>query len=143
MTRRDPAQLGLFGTVPAASAPQSGRQCPPARVSRRKDTGPGANPLVAKDVLAEVRDGRFALLDDTDRVLVFEDTDRVRTALDEDVVHHLISVGYVARGGSRDTVSAMHGAIRRPVTPLKLTARGRTMLQRWSNLSDYPGGARP
>ncbi|WP_134661664.1 MULTISPECIES: hypothetical protein [unclassified Amycolatopsis] len=143
MTRRDPAQLGLFGTVPAASAPQSGRQCPPARASRRKDTGQGANPLVAKDVLAEIRDGRFALLDDTDRVLVFEDTDRVRTALDEDVVHHLISVGYVAPGGSRDTVSAMHGAIRRPVTPLKLTARGRTMLQRWSNLSGYPGGARP
>ncbi|WP_101437480.1 hypothetical protein [Amycolatopsis echigonensis] len=135
MTRRDPAQLGLFGTVDAAPAPQSGRQCPPARVNRRKDTGQGANPSVAKDVLAEVREGRFALLDDTDRVLVFEDTDRVRAALDEEVVLHLMSIGYVTQGGSRDTVSAMHGAIRRPVTPLKLTARGRTMLQRWSNLT--------
>ena len=133
MTRQDPGQLGLFGTVPAAAHPESGRQCPPAR-PRRGKPGQGANPLVAKDVLAEVRDGRFGLLDDTDRVLVFEDADRVRAALDEDVVLHLISIGYVARGGSRDTVSARHGAIMRPVTPLKLTQRGRAMLQRWSNL---------
>ncbi|MFE3179080.1 hypothetical protein ACFXPA_44380 [Amycolatopsis sp. NPDC059090] len=139
MTRRDPAQLGLFGTVDTAPAPQSGRQCPPPRASRRKNASGGANPSVAKDVLAEVRDGRFALLDDTDRVLVFEDADRVRAALDEDVVHHLISGGYVSRGGSRDVVSAMHGAIRRPVTPLKLTARGRTTLQRWSNLARTEG----
>ncbi|MFD9893537.1 hypothetical protein ACFWY9_29690, partial [Amycolatopsis sp. NPDC059027] len=61
MTRRaDPAQLGLFGNVPAASQPASGRQCPPARGRKSASRGP-ANPLVAKDVLAEVQQGRFGL----------------------------------------------------------------------------------
>ncbi|MEU4675168.1 hypothetical protein AB0F91_46340 [Amycolatopsis sp. NPDC023774] len=90
---------------------------------------------MAKDVLAEVRDGRFALLDDTDRVMVFEDTDRVRFALEEDIVLHLMSIDYIQRGAGRDEVFAYHGAIQRLVTPMKLTAKGRTMLQRWANLA--------
>ncbi|MFF4591779.1 hypothetical protein [Amycolatopsis sp. NPDC001319] len=133
----DPGQMGLFGTVDRAPAPTSRRQCPPAKPPGRKPAGHVGNPLVAKDVLAEVREGRFALLDDTDRVMVFEDTDRVRLALEEDIVMHLMSIEYVRRGANRDTVTAYHGAVRRPVTPLKLTPRGRDMLQRWSSLVGF------
>ncbi|WIX81715.1 hypothetical protein QRX50_13605 [Amycolatopsis carbonis] len=130
----DPGQFGLFGGVASAPPPASGRQCPPAK-SRKPRGGHVGNPLVAKDVLAEVQEGRFALLDDTDRVVVFEDTNWVRVALDEDIVLHLLSIDYIRRGPARDTVTAYHGAVRRPVTPLKLTPRGRSMLQRWSNLA--------
>lgn len=134
MTRRaNPDQLSLIGMVDPAPTPTSGRQCPPAR-GRKKPKGTSGNPLVAKDVLAEVNDGHYGLLDDTDKVVVFEDGERVRAALDEDIVHHLITNGYVDRSHARETISCMHGVIRRPVLPLRLTRRGRDMLQRWSNL---------
>lgn len=135
MSRRNPGQLDLFGPVAPAPSPTSGRQCPPARQGRRKPPGTPGNPLVAKDVLAELHEGRFGLLDDTDKVMVFEDTEHVRAALDEDIVLHLLSIGYVDRAPARETVSCLHGVIRRPVLPLRLTRRGRDMLQRWSNLA--------
>ncbi|MEC3975941.1 hypothetical protein [Amycolatopsis sp. H20-H5] len=134
--RRNPDQIGLFGTVTTAPAPVPARQCPPPR-GKKPGRAP-ANPLIAKEVLAEVNLGRFGLLDDTDRVMVFEDDDRVRAALDEDLVHHLISGGYIERCPARETVSAKHGAITRPILPLRLTKRGRDMLQRWSNLHPLP-----
>ncbi|TQJ05446.1 hypothetical protein [Amycolatopsis cihanbeyliensis] len=90
---------------------------------------------MAVEVLAEIEQYRYGMLDDTDRVVVFEDTDRVRMALDEDAVHHLISQGYAQRCPARETVSCHHGAIRKPVTPLRLTKRGRTLLYRWSSLA--------
>jgi hypothetical protein len=138
MTRRtDPAQPGLFDTPAPAPAPSAGRACPPAR-GRRKPGSVG-NPLVAKDVLAEVRDGRFGLLDDTDRVMVLDGDGHCRAALEEDVVMHLVSIGYVERSPARGTISCLHGVVRKPVLPLRLTRRGRDMLHRWSNLAPFGG----
>jgi hypothetical protein len=134
MTRRaDPGQLGLFGSPAPAPAPAPGRACPPAR-GRRKPGSVG-NPLVAKDVLAEVLDGKFGLLDDTDRVVVLDGEGHCRAALEEDIVLHLVSVGYVDRHPYRERISCLHGVVRKPVLPLRLTRRGRDMLQRWSNLA--------
>jgi hypothetical protein len=123
-------QLDLF-TTPGRSAPAPARACLPPRT---RATRTPATPAVAQDVLVEIVDGRYGLLDDTDRVVVFEDTDRVRLAVDEDVVHTLTSQGYVQAHPPRDTVSCLHGAIRKPVTPLRLTASGRRLLARWSAL---------
>ncbi|EOD70345.1 hypothetical protein [Amycolatopsis vancoresmycina] len=139
MTRRtDPRQLGLFGTPTPAPAPVAGRVCPPAR-GRRKTTGSPSNPLVAKDVLADVRDGKFGLLDDTDRVMVIDPDGHCRFAGEEDIVVHLMSVGYVERSPARETISCLHGVVRKPVLPLRLTHRGRDKLQHWSNLTPFGG----
>lgn len=122
-------QLDLFGATPAT--PPAGREQPPAKTRGARAS---ATPAVARDVLAEIADGRYGLLDDTDHAVVFEDTDRVRHALDDDTIAHLVGQGYAERCPARETVSAHHGAIRRPVSPLRLTKRGRTLLARWSAL---------
>lgn len=124
-------QLSLFGSAPAAPVVPV-RSCPPVR---QRGTSPrGQTPQVATEVLAEVRDGRYGLLDDTDTVMVFTDDQHVRKALDDTVVHHLITAGLVRRGANRETVSCLHGVVRRPVTPLSLTRRGREQLARWTAL---------
>jgi hypothetical protein len=128
-------QLGLFGAQPAA-VPAPARACPPTRGRKPARSGAG-NPAVARDVLAEVQEGRYGALDDTDRIVLFEDTDRVRLAIDEDAVLALMRGGYVQRCPPRDTVSCLHGAIRRPVSPLRLTKQGRNLLHRWSALKPY------
>ena len=134
MTRRtNPGQFDLFPAPPPAPAPTAARACPPVR-GRRKPGSVG-NPLVAKDVLAEVRESRFGLLDDTDRVMVLDGEGHCRAALEEDIVMHLVSIGYIERSPARDTISCLHGVVRKPVLPLRLTRRGRDMLQRWSNLA--------
>ncbi|MGC7101601.1 hypothetical protein ACPZ19_43590 [Amycolatopsis lurida] len=126
-------QLDLFGTPPTpADRPPPGRQCPPTR--QRGQRSNAGKPAVAVDVLAEVHEGRYGLLDDTDRVVLFEDNDHVRLALDEDAVHELMAQGYVQRRPMRDTESCLHGAIRRPVLGLRLTKRGRSLLARWTAL---------
>jgi hypothetical protein len=94
---------------------------------------------VAKDVLAEVHTGRYGLLDDTDRVVLFEDDEHVRVALDEDAVLYFLAQGYLECRPIRDTVTCLHGAIRRPVLPLRLTRTGRTMLDRWSAYTPLGG----
>lgn len=135
MARRiPPGQLGLFGAQPAAT-PAPARACPPA--GARKPARSTATPAVARDVLAEVQEGRYGTLDDTDRIVLFEDNDRVRLAIDEDAVLALIGGGYVERCPPRETVSCRHGVIRRPVSPLRLTRQGRTLLHRWSALKPY------
>lgn len=133
--RTPPGQLGLFADqLPATPAPVSARACPPPRTGRKSAP---VTPPVAQDVLAEVQDGRYGVLDDSDRVVVFEDTDRVRVAIDEDTVHTLMAGGYVERCPVRESFSCLHGAIRRPVSPLRLTKSGRSLLNRWSALKSY------
>lgn len=127
-------QLGLFGPQPA-DTPAPVRACPPPR--GRQPSRSAATPAVAQDVLAEVQEGRYGALDDTDRIVLFEDTDRVRVALDEEAVLSLIRAHYVERCPARETVSCLHGVIRRPVSPLRLTKQGRNLLHRWTSLKAY------
>lgn len=138
--RRSPSpnQVDLFGT-PATPVAAPARPAPPVR-HRTPARSRAGTPAVATDVLAEVRDGRYGLMDDTDRVVVFEDGDHVRLALDEEIIHHLITGRYIERGPARDTVSCLHGVIRRPVSPLRLTKDGRTLLGRWSAYTPLGGG---
>lgn len=121
-------QLSLFGP---AAAPVAPAVCPPPKATRSRR---GQSPQAATEVLSEVQEGRFGVLDDGERVMTFTETDRVRKALDEDLVHHLIRAGLIEQHPRRDTLSCLHGAIRRPVTPLRLTKRGREQLARWTAL---------
>jgi hypothetical protein len=93
---------------------------------------------VAADVLTEVRDGRYGLLDDTDRYVVFEDDDHIRLAADDTVLASLAANGYLERRPARDTVTCRHGVVRKPVTPLRLTTRGHHLLHRWTALTPLP-----
>jgi hypothetical protein len=136
MTRRpEPDQFDMFAG-PEQSTDQGTRQCrrpAPAPRGRTRSRQP-ITPDRVVPALADVHEGRFGLLDDTDRVMVFEDHDRVRAALDDDLIGSLMWQGYVERRPHRDTVSCRHGAIRRPVTPLRLTKQGHTLLARWGAL---------
>lgn len=106
---------------------------------RRVARDAGGSPQRAAELLGEVADGRFGLIDDTDRVVVFEDvtgsTGRVRHAVEEDAITALIRSGCVTTSGYRDRLFCLHGAIRRPVTPLRLTPRGDTYRHRWNALA--------
>lgn len=78
-------------------------------------------------------------MDDSDRVVIVEDVTgalaRVRYATDEDAVTALIRSGCAERCPPRDNLSALHGAIRRAVTPLRLTRHGRSICARWNALA--------
>lgn len=125
-------QLDLFGAAPKPAPASSDRSGPPPRPRRARSSG---RPEVAADVLAEVHQGRYGLLDDSDRYVVFEEDDRVRLAADDTVLASLANGGYVERRPVRDTVSCRHGVIRKPVTPLRLTKRGHHLLNRWTALT--------
>jgi hypothetical protein len=116
------SQLDLFGTTPEPAA------AAPTRATRARTSG---RPEVAADVLAEVHHGRYGLLDDSDRFVVFEDDNRVRRAADDDVLASLMAGGYLERRPAPDIVTCRHGAIRRLVTPLRLTKRGHGLMSRW------------
>lgn len=132
-------QLDLFAIDTPAPAPAESQPCPAPRPRRRRrQSTPG--PEVITQVLTETTTGRFGLLDDSERVVVFEEPDRVRLASEEDLVTDLMASGHLERHPRRDTVSALHGAIRRPVTPIRPTRAGRGLLARWSALHPQPKG---
>jgi hypothetical protein len=130
----DANQAGLFRPTPAAPTSAPVREAP---APRPRGKAPAMTPAVAHDVLAEVREGRYGLLDDTDRVVWFEDADHVRFATDADLLHSLMNNRYVEHCPARDLTSSRHGAITRPVLPLRLTKTGRELLARWSALAHY------
>jgi len=133
-------QLDLFDpSTPSAPDAVESQPCPAPR-PRRQRRGSTPGPEVITQVLAETTAGRFGLLDDSERVVVFEEPDRVRLAGEEDLVTGLMASGRLERHPRRDTVSALHGAIRRPVTPLRPTRAGRGLLARWSALHPQPEG---
>ena len=126
-------QLDLFATHTTASAPAPAHT---AHVRSRRSRSTG-RPEVAAEVLADVHHGRYGLLDDGDRYVMFEDDTCVRLAAEDNVLASLAANGYVERRPARDTVSCRHGAIRRPVTPLRLTKRGHDLMNRWAALASY------
>jgi len=137
MTRTRPAanpdQDALFGGIPTPAAPVAD-----APVRGRSRARRPMRPDRVVPLLEEVQDTHYGLLDDTDRVMVFEDYNRVRAALDEDLILHLLAEGYVERCPPRDMVSCLHGVIRKPVLPLRLTKTGDTLMHRWSSYTSLP-----
>lgn len=134
-------QPSLFAMADHDSAPTEMRQsrpAPPPR-GRGKTHSQAGHPAVVLDVLTELEHGQYGMLDDSDTVVIFEDDDRVRAALDEDAIQHLLGQGYVERCPARERVSCHHGAIRKPVQPLRLSKRGRSLLNRWSALQPLNG----
>lgn len=130
--------LDLFGDPVIPPAPASSRTCPPARSPRGSRRARSTGRVeVAADVLVEVHQGRYGLLDDSDRYVVFEDDDRVRLAADDTVLASLAANGYLERRPVRDTLTCRHGAVRKPVSPLRLTRRGHALMHRWGALAAY------
>lgn len=113
--------------------PRVSRSTPPTR-GRGKTRSKAGHPAVVTEVLTELEYGRYGLHDQSDTVVIFEDHDRIRVALDGDAVLNLIQQGYAERCPARDEVWSLHGVVRKPVVPLRLTKRGRTLLMRWTAL---------
>lgn len=137
-------QLDLF-TTPVQPIPPASTSSAPARPTRSRAGQSSGRPEVAAEVLADVHHGKYGLLDDGDRFVVFEDDDRIRLAAEDNVLASLTASGYVERRPARDTVSCRHGVIRRPVTPLRLTKSGHALMHRWAALARPPTnqGAKP
>jgi hypothetical protein len=124
-------QPGLFGGQPVLAAD--------ATASRSRKALPGGSPQRAQEVLADIQTGRYGVLDSTDRVVVFEDEDHVRHSADEDVVASLMAAGYAVERAESYRVRCRHGAVLRPVTPLRITPAGRALLRRWQSYKPLPG----
>lgn len=133
MTRRGastvnvPGQFDLFGGTAGKTA------APPAPARQVVKSGFGGTPDVVAEVLGEIRDGRYGRLDYNDRIVCIESGERCRYASDAaaDAVEHLLAQRYASLAAH---VQLRHGAIPRDVYPLKLTASGRGLLERWSAL---------
>jgi hypothetical protein len=125
-------QLEMFSGVPPEE-PE-----PEPVTSRRKP--PGGSPQRATEVMSEINLGRYGVLDVTDRIVWFVDDRQVRHSADEDVVVSLMDNGYAVERADRYRVSCRHGAVIRPVTPLRLTPAGQKILARWLALVPLPTG---
>lgn len=145
MSRRPPTdQISLFDPPDQATAPVAPAAATPATTGRRRHDG---SPQRAAELLAEVQDGWYAAVDDTDRIVIVEDVTgslaKVRYAIDEDAITTLIGSGCVERRPPRDNLSALHGVIRKTVTPLRLTAHGRAVCARWNAFAPIGAAPRP
>lgn len=143
MKHRPPAgQASLFDSPQSVAAPEPAPVSAPLGARRRRRTD--GSPQRAAELLAEVHDGRYAAVDDSDRIVIVEDVTgalaRVRYATYEDAITTLIRSGCVERCPVRDNLSALHGAICRTVTPLRLTRYGRSVCARWNALAPIGGG---
>lgn len=127
MTADTGHQLGLFAPDPHEPAP-TGPVLPPSPLT------PGGSPARVVRVLQDIRDSRLALLDVSGQIVERYGEDRVRLSPDDDVAAALIAQGYAAERGDRNRITCKHGAISRPVTPLRLTPDGKLLLLRWAAL---------
>ena len=110
------------------------RRTNPETASSRSFAKPaGGTPREALDALTDIHAGRLGVLDNTDRIVRFTDHGQVRQTRNDDVITALVKSGYVTEN-DKERVSCRHGAVRRPVVPLKLTRTGRTLFERWSAL---------
>lgn len=134
-------QMGLFGPDPEPGPAPASDASQPAAQSKATRPNPGGSPARAVRVMQDVRDGRLGVLDVSDRVVEFYgDGLQVRFFPDEDVAAALIAQRYVTGMGDRHRLNCRHGAILRPVTPLRLTPEGKRLLLRWASLVPLPGG---
>ena len=122
----------LFGGTlrPQPTPTRHTRPRKPTVAGRTPTTPAGGTPREALAALADVHDGRLGVLDNTGRIVQFTEHDQVRQAHNDHVITALTRSGYVTEN-DKDRVSCRHGAIRRPVVPLKLTRAGRELLERW------------
>jgi hypothetical protein len=127
-------QLDLFGgDDPAPAGPVPAPTLPSTRLT------PGGSPDRVVRVLQDIRDGRLGMLDTTGQIVEFYgDGNRVRLFPDDDVAAALLDQRYAQEKSNRDRVTCKHGAISRPVTPLRLTPDGKRLLLRWSSLVPMP-----
>jgi len=132
----DAAQVGLF---PAPERrPKRHR---PTRTTAPAPRTLSMKPHEAREVLAEVAEKRFGIVDNTDRIASVNAEDHsVAPAAEEDLLYHLINQGYVERCPARDTFTGHTARWSRPISPLRLTKHGRTLLQRWSALAPVGDG---
>ncbi|MBB3662459.1 hypothetical protein FB384_001363 [Prauserella sediminis] len=137
-TQHDDAQAELFAVdTPAPAAPKRRGNIRP---TRRPAQMLAVKPHVAREVLAEVAERRFGIVDQTDRVARIDADCGVTQASEEDIVHHLITQDYVELCPMRDTFTGHTARWSRPVSPLRLTKRGRNLLDRWSALAPVGDG---
>lgn len=125
MARRgDPGQLDLFGDSTPVDVPAP-RQGP--------KTGFGGKADAVVELLDQVHQGRFGVLESTDRVVCI-DAERHcwhAPAVDAAMVESLIAQRYAK---PVDVEPLLHGAVRRNVVLLALTPGGRGLLRRSSIL---------
>lgn len=135
-------QFGLFDAPPPVpvegARSRRARECRPGSRSLARD--PGGSPARAHELLVDVQEGRYALLDTTDRVVRVSGEGRVRhaSADDESVIVSLLASRFVAEAPAREATVVRHGAVTRPITPLRLTSAGRQLVSRWSALHRLP-----
>ena len=124
--RSDPGQLDLFGETPQAV------EIVPAPRQEPK-TGFGGKADLVVEVLDQVHNGRFGLLESNDRVVHLDGDGHCRHASNADAstVESFIVQRYVKPAGVE---SLRHGAVRRNVVLLVLTPGGRGLLRRSSIL---------
>ncbi len=125
MTRRrqDPAQESLFG--------EQSNEIVPVPKPRGAVTGYGGQPDTVMEVLTEIRDNKYGLVEKTGRVVEVTPDRTCRHSEVEDIILYLQKQRYVEEG---EMIPCRHGAIIKPVNRFKLTKAGRNLYNRWASL---------
>jgi hypothetical protein len=125
--RQVPGQADLFG--------DQADKFVPVPEPRGTVSGYGGQPDAVMEVLSEIRDQRYGIIEKTGRVVEIN-VDRVcRHSEVEEIILHLQKQRYVDEG---EMIPCRHGAIIKPVNRFKLTKAGRNLYNRWANLKGVP-----
>ncbi|SFR29352.1 hypothetical protein SAMN04488564_118153 [Lentzea waywayandensis] len=121
-----PHQIDLFGDRPEAAATSTNL---PTVVT----CGFGGKADAAAEVLGEVGEGRYGLIEGTQRIVWLDGEGRCRHALNDvaEIVESLLAQRY-AKLTYVETMR--HGAIAKPVCLIALTPGGGGLHRRWSAL---------
>ncbi|GAA0614281.1 hypothetical protein GCM10010174_34910 [Kutzneria viridogrisea] len=123
--RADPSQLDLFGDTNITVTPVV------VASTSVQPSGLGGSVDLVAQVLVEVHDGRYGLLDSSGRAVEVDGDQHCRYTDADGLLDSLRVQGYLRES---DTVSCRHGVIAKPVTLLKLTGAGEKLRRRWSHL---------
>jgi hypothetical protein len=121
--RNDPEQQDLFG--------ESSDEVVPVKEPRGVPAGYGGQPDMVMEVLNEILDGRYGVIEKTGRVVEVTADRTCRLSEVEDIVLNLQQQRYIEEG---EMVACRHGAIIKPVNRFKLTKSGTTLRRRWAHL---------